>query len=76
MGQNIVNFRLEEDLKKQMEDTCEQLGITMTTALTLFIKKVVREKKIPFEISTDEQSEIEKLHKRIDDLESLIKEKK
>ena len=53
MAQTLVNFRMDEDLKKDMEQTCRELGMTMTTAFIIFAKKVSREKRIPFEVSTD-----------------------
>lgn len=53
MGQTLINFRMDEDLKKAMEATCQELGINMTTAFTIFAKKVIREKRIPFEVSVD-----------------------
>ena len=48
-----VNFKLNEDVKKSMEKTCSELGMSMSTAFTIFAKKVAREKRIPFEISVD-----------------------
>lgn len=48
-----VNFRLDEDVKKQMEQACADMGISMTSAFTIFAKKVARERRIPFEVSTD-----------------------
>lgn len=48
-----VNFRMDADLKKSMEQTCSELGMSMTTAFTIFAKKVSREKRIPFEVSLD-----------------------
>ena len=53
MAQTMVNFRMEESLKKAMEQTCQEMGMSMTTAFTNFAKKVSREKRIPFEISAD-----------------------
>lgn len=53
MAQTMVNFRMEESLKKAMEQTCQEMGMSMTTAFTIFAKKVSREKRIPFEISAD-----------------------
>ena len=52
MAQN-VNFRLDEDVKKGMEQVCTELGMSMTTAFTIFAKKVCREKRIPFDVSID-----------------------
>ncbi len=48
-----VNFRLDEDVKKEMEKACDDMGLTLTAAFTVFAKKVAREKRIPFEISAD-----------------------
>lgn len=48
-----VNFRMDADLKKSMEQVCSELGMSMTTAFTIFAKKVSREKRIPFEVCVD-----------------------
>ena len=48
-----VNFRMDADLKKSMEQTCSELGMSMTTAFTIFAKKVSREKRIPFDVCVD-----------------------
>ena len=53
MAQTLVNFRMDEDLKQSMERTCQDLGMNMTTAFTIFAKKVGRERRIPFEVSAD-----------------------
>lgn len=48
-----VNFRMDAELKKEMEAICNEMGITMTSAFTMFAKKVVREKRIPFDVEAD-----------------------
>ena len=53
MAQAMVNFRMEEELKKNMERICQEMGMSMTTAFTIFAKKVTKERRIPFEISAD-----------------------
>lgn len=53
MAHTLVNIRMDEKLKKNMEKTCQELGMTMTTAFTIFAKKMSREKRIPFEVSVD-----------------------
>ncbi len=54
MAQSInVNFRMDADLKRSMERVCEEMGLSMTTAFTIFAKKVSREKRIPFEVTAD-----------------------
>ena len=53
MSQVLVNFRMDEEDKKGMEEVCKELGMTMTTAFTVFAKKICREKRIPFDVSID-----------------------
>lgn len=54
MAQTVnVNFRMDEELKKSMEKICSDMGLSMTTAFTIFAKKVIRERRIPFEVSAD-----------------------
>ena len=53
MAQTLVNFRMDEELKKAMEDTCRDLGLSMTTAFTIFARKMTREKRIPFDVAVD-----------------------
>lgn len=51
MAQTVINIRMDEELKKQAEYLFNEFGMNMTTAFTIFAKAVVREKRIPFEIS-------------------------
>ena len=53
MPQVLFNIRMDEDLKKNMEKICKDLGMNMTTAFTIFAKKVSNERRIPFEVSID-----------------------
>lgn len=48
-----VNFKLDADVKRSMEQACSDLGLSMSAAFTIFAKKVGREKRIPFEVSVD-----------------------
>lgn len=49
----MINFRIDEEVKKDMEDVCSKMGLTMTAALNIFINKVTMERRIPFEITAD-----------------------
>ena len=53
MAQTLVNVRMDEEVKRSMEETCKELGITMSTAFNIFARKMSREKRIPFEVSID-----------------------
>ena len=48
-----VNFKLDADIKKSMEEACSEMGISMSAAFKIFAKKVGREKRIPFEVYAD-----------------------
>lgn len=66
-----VNFPMDADLKKSMEQACAELGISMTTAFTIFAKKVSYEKRIPFDVSVDpfySESNIRYLEKIVSDV--------
>ena len=54
MAQATVTFRIDETLKRSMEQLCEDLGMSMTTAFTIFAKKATRENRIPFEVSIEQ----------------------
>lgn len=67
----MVNFRIDEDLKREMEQTCKNMGLTMVSAFTMFATKVTREQRIPFEITVDpfySEENLGRLKKAIDDL--------
>jgi len=48
-----VNFRLDKQTKKEAEELFEDLGLNMTTALTMFVKASLREQGIPFDVQRD-----------------------
>lgn len=46
-----VNFRLESSEKKQVEAFCDEIGMNLTTLLTIYIKYINRNQELPFELS-------------------------
>ena len=53
--QATFSIRMDENLKKQFDELCENFGMSATTAFNVFAKAVVRERKIPFEITAPEK---------------------
>lgn len=51
MAQATISIRMDAELKNQMEKLCDELGMNLTTAFTIFAKKAIRERRIPFEVS-------------------------
>ena len=70
MAQTMVNFRMDEELKSNMEQVCKEMGLSMTTAFTIFATKVSKEKRIPFDVAVDpfySESNMERLRNAITD---------
>lgn len=53
MAQTNINIRMDENLKREFDGLCGELGLTMTAAFNIFAKTMVRQQRIPFEISLD-----------------------
>lgn len=49
-----INFRVDDDIKERAEAACKEMGITMTSAITMFLVKVGRERRIPFEVTAND----------------------
>jgi DNA-damage-inducible protein J len=61
MSTTNINFRVDAELKARAEQLFEEIGLPMTTALTVFLKRAVAEGRMPFELLGSEAA----LHKRI-----------
>ncbi len=46
-----VSLRFDDDMKKELDEMCEEMGMNLTTFFMIYAKKVLRDRKIPFEIS-------------------------
>ena len=51
MAQATFSIRMDENLKNQFDNLCKEFGMNASTAFNIFARAVVRERKIPFEIS-------------------------
>lgn len=73
MGQTMVNFRMDEEVKRKMEQACKEMGMSMSTAFNIFAVKVGNERRIPFEITADpfySESNMKYLRRVITEIES------
>lgn len=52
---STINIRVEEDLKENTNKLFNELGLTMSSAITLFLKASIRTDGIPFDIQTDDK---------------------
>lgn len=48
-----LSVRVDANDKKNFEQFCDEVGMNVSTAINMFIKVVLREQKIPFEIRSN-----------------------
>ncbi|MCM1087823.1 MAG: type II toxin-antitoxin system RelB/DinJ family antitoxin [Muribaculaceae bacterium] len=53
MGQSIISVRLDDAIKKQFDNLCAEFGMSASTAFNIYVRTVVRQRKIPFEITAE-----------------------
>lgn len=53
-----TTMRLDPELKDEAMKVLEPLGLSLTGAITIFLKAVVREKGLPFEVKTPNERSI------------------
>ena len=73
MAQTTVSVRMDNALKRDFDEVCNELGLSMTTAITMLAKKMTREKRLPFEVSVDpfySDENMARLRKSIAQMES------
>ena len=68
-----VNFRVDDTVKAKAENACAAMGLSMSTAITIFLIKLGNEQRIPFEVSVDpfySEENMARLRKSIADLDA------
>lgn len=75
-----ISLRVDDEVKRNAERTFNDIGLSMSTAINIFLKAVVRENRIPFELSADpfySRENVAELEKRVADInsgKSILKE--
>ena len=64
-----INIRVNDGLKKQSEAIFDELGLSVTAAMTIFLKAVVRTNSIPFSLEIPNNETLEAF-KEVDDISS------
>ena len=68
-----VSFRIDDKIKKDAEQVCDDIGISMSAAITIYLKRLGKERRIPFDLVADpfySSKDIEVLDKRIADIKA------
>ena len=45
-----VSLRFEDEMKKQLDEMCDEMGMNLTTFFMIYAKRALRDRKIPFDI--------------------------
>ena len=53
MGQSTISVQLDDTIKKQFDSLCAEFGMSASTAFNIYARTVVRQRKIPFEITAE-----------------------
>ena len=48
-----INLRIDDVVKRNAEQVCADIGLSLSTAINIYLKKLGREKRIPFEVTAD-----------------------
>lgn len=73
MAQTTVSIKMDDTLKQEFDRVCNDLGLSMSTAITMFVKKMARENRLPFEVSIDpfySEENMERLRSSIAQMET------
>jgi DNA-damage-inducible protein J len=72
MAKTTMNLRVDGKLKKTAENVVDQLGISMSAAITLYLKAIVREKGIPFPVTLDGKKKASNYQQKTEDEEPTL----
>ena len=53
MSQTTFSVRMDTEIKRQFDEFCSQVGMNASTAFNMFARAVLREKRLPFEVTTE-----------------------
>lgn len=66
----LMQIRVDSTLKQQADKLFSELGLDTTTAMRIFLKTAVREKKLPFEVALtpSRSSDFRELKERLEEI--------
>ena len=75
-----ISLRIDDDVKVNAEKVCKDIGMSMSTAVNIYLKRLVSERRIPFEVSADpfySKENMDELERRVANIrtgKSVLKE--
>lgn len=68
-----MTFRMDSEVKTQMADICDQLGITVSTAFNIFANAFVRCKGLPFPVTLQAPAAVISQTQMLEDTGEILK---
>ncbi|MCQ2093100.1 MAG: type II toxin-antitoxin system RelB/DinJ family antitoxin [Fibrobacter sp.] len=54
----VVSVRMDDEVKKQFENFCDSIGISVSAAVNMFARMTLREDRLPFDVKGNSANEI------------------
>ena len=76
-----VSLRFDDEMKKQLDEMCDEMGMNLTTFFMIYAKKALRDRRIPFEIaapsdpfySASNMEQLKKARQQVKDGQVIVK---
>lgn len=71
MALATLSAKVDSENKKEFEQFCEDTGMNVSVCINMFVKDVLRNRRLPFVVTTDpfyDKEHIAMLEKRVDDM--------
>lgn len=68
MALTTISARIDTNDKNEFDEFCDSVGITTSTAINIFVKKVLAEQRIPFDVGSSYKKELRQAIKEAEEL--------
>ena len=76
-----VSLRFEDEMKRQLDEMCDEMGMNLTTFFMIYAKRALRDRRIPFDIvapadpfySASNLKQLEKTDRQIKEGQVVVK---
>lgn len=67
-----VSLRFDDQMKKELDEMCDAMGMNLTTFFMIYAKKVLRDRKIPFDLEAPAVADV--IETALDEADAYAKE--
>lgn len=70
-----ITLRFDDAMKKELDEMVEEMGMNLTTFFTIYAKRALRDRKIPFEISARVTLSTPVVEQKLDEADCFVEAK-